>query len=592
MDKKRSLRTPKYSKQKPRFTVPSNMKQRINALLGAGVVLGGLYGLIKDPIAVHAHSNNQSTTRDSSYAYTLGIASDNAFIKVNGQNIKIDPNSFVIISADGAHAFDENGNLLRGTIDQKDFKELIPLTEEQMNQFTVYQVIANSRVNVRSSPEITDTNKISTVPSYDFVLGLSKETPEYDGEWIPTLSVNGDAIYDGYIREDLLQERGLFEDLYDNSLETTSNLEITMMVDTSMDDNISLKLRASPEINNDNIILQIPNGSLVNVTGKTIEANDRNWSYVKYKTSKDNIVEGWVASNYLSSDLVRQPEIKTNASGSVTGIDISSMTPENLRNLLGQKIPENVNSEIIGNVNTSKVSGDINFVYIKLGASSYSQEDLQIIDYDKYIEQVKICEELGVPYGFYYYSTSKTIAEANMELECIKSRMENLKNEIDMQNNKMGMVIDIELHDKNDRQYHGIVEQQTEAKAALINGVQEQGISDNVLIYGPARVMRYDDDQIVNLQYLHSLLSNPNHVNFWLCSPITTNGNPSKHFKKDVQSIENQGFNIVAQQVVLDAKINGGIDINTIELDYMKELFNYEKDTLNTSIDSSRDNGR
>lgn len=217
-------------------------------------------------------------------------------------------------------------------------------------------------------------------------------------------------------------------------------------------------------------------------------------------------------------------------------------------------------------------------MYIKIGASGYGKGDFKITDYDNYIEQVKICEEFGIPYGFYYYSTSTNIEEAKMELNCLQERIEKLKEEIDLKNNTFGTVVDIELHSNKDRQYKGNIEQQTEAKASLINGILTQGISDNVLIYGPARVMRPDSDQIVNLRYLQSLLLYPENVGFWLCSPTSEIGNPSKKFEKDVQSIEEQGFPVVAQQVVLDSKIFGTIDINTMNLKHYEKLLNNSKE--------------
>ena len=434
MDKKRNLKKPNVSnskqKQKPKFIMPRYVKQKITIILTSGLLLSSLYN------TAQAKSAN---------VYTVGVPNHDATITVNGEDIKIDPNSFVIASETSALAYDESGNILKGVIDDTDFEKVFQLTESQMSNYNVYQVISESGVNVRSSGEIQDGNIISTVPSLDYVLGYATDTPEYDGEWVSTLSINGNEIHNGYIREDNIKEVGSFEDIYnrdDVSLQDTEkmmivntsqdggislnlrsmpetsnkeniltkipngstvkiigeninsdnrnwsriiyettdgntfegwvatnyltsnivkqqvqevkqndiqNTENRMQVNTSQDGNIDLNLRSTPETSNkENILTKIPNGSFVKVIGETIQSGNRNWSQVVYESADGNIFEGWVATNYLTSTLVEQPteQIQTNKSGSITGIDISSMSPEELRELLQNGIPNSVKANI------------------------------------------------------------------------------------------------------------------------------------------------------------------------------------------------------------------------------------------------------
>ncbi|MBQ2835755.1 MAG: hypothetical protein IJE68_02845 [Clostridia bacterium] len=556
-------------KRKPIFKMSKKTKTKIKVLLAtAAIVVGG----VETARNVYATSNNNKF--DTEKTFVIGIANDNAEIKDDGQRYKIDSNSFVIVSETDALAYDENGNIQKGQV-SGDIEQVFTMTEDEMSKYNIYQVISKEGVNVREEGTIEDNNIISTVAYQDYVLGYPENKDENDVKWISTLSVNGDNIYKGYIREDLIQEVGKFNLIYENAN------EILMKVDTSKDGNVNLNLRTQPEdFDKRAIMTTIPNGSIVRKIDQTISENSREWSYIEYETQDGYKLKGWVASEYLTSYFNQERaekveenaiNIKTNETGNVTGIDISSISPNALRELLQNGIPENVATNY-GSIDTSRFAGNINFAYIKLGASPYGKGDFEPVEYDSYKEQVKVCEQMGVPYGFYYYSTSTTIEEANIELENITHKIKDLREEVDMKNNKLEIVVDIELSGKNDRQYQGDIEEQTRAKATLINGIQEAGLSNNVLIYGPMRVMRPDLDQIISLSDLHSMLSNPNNVDLWLCTPANPDGQISSNFENEKAYGKQQGFDTVVSQVVLDGNVVGKIDINNMNLEHYQSL--------------------
>lgn len=596
----KSPRKEHQRKKSQKYKMSKQYREQINAIIGAGfIVLGGLYGTLAGSLPVEA-SSDQPVPEQTNFKelYTIGIANENAEITVDGKNYKIDDSSFVIVSEDTALAYDESGNLLKGYISDDDFKEVIKMTEEEMANYNIYQVAVGNGVNVRSSEEILDNNIISTVPYLDYVLGYTTNTSTNDVEWVSTLSVNGDNIYDGYIRGDLIRDVGTFDTIEGKVEENTSTIEYIMIVDTSRDGNIGLNLRAQPDTSTkENILAKIPDGATVHILGQTITSGDREWTQIEYETPNGQKLQGWVAKNYLISNIEEQQiaqtqenvkEINTNSTGKVTGIDISGISPNILRQILQNGIPEEVTTTY-GDVNTSQIAGEINFVYIKLGASPYGKGEFKPLNYNEYEEQVKVCEEFGIPYGFYYYSTSKTVEEANIELECIEQKIESLRQKIDMKNNKLEIVVDVELAGTNDRQYKGDIKEQTEAKATLINGIQEKGLSDNVLIYGPNRVMSSNSDQIINLQYLHSILSNSDNVALWLCSPYSTNGNPNKNLENDIAYAEEQGFSVAVCQVVLDGTVIGKIDINNMNSEHFDKLLNYEKSQSEVIKDQEND---
>ena len=566
----------KANNRKPLFKMSPKTKRKINAILATGMILTSGFQIAANALSAPPMKQEKQ--------YIIAIANNNAQITIDGQEHKIDPNSFVIVSDNNALAYDENGNILRGFIDNEDFTEIKTMTENEMSNYNIYQISTDSEVNVRATAGIEDNNIISTVQAQDYVLGYSQETPEYDDEWISTLSVNGNNIYEGYIREDLIQELGSFELIYDTSVQDLKNI---MKVDTSKDGNIALNLRTTPETYEKLYIMTtIPDGSTVQKTGQ----NYNNWTQIEYETADGSKLTGWVASEYLTpyfseseiakfSPVISQTPViqqeenqeKSQENSTVTGIDISTISPDELRELFQNGIPDQV-STTYGYVDTSQISGDINFAYIKLGASPYGNGEFAPVDYDFYKEQVKVCEEFGIPYGFYYYSTSTTVDEAKIELQHIKQKIFDLKQNINIKNNKLEIVVDIELAGSDDRQYQGDISEQTEAKATLINGIQNEGLSDNVLIYGPNRVMKPDSDQIIDLSYLNSILSNPDNVALWMCSPTSRDGQLPSNLERDEAYAKEQGFSTVVHQVVLDSTVIGQIDINTMDLEHFEEL--------------------
>lgn len=599
---KKKIKKPRiYNSQLEKLKKENHIRDNIKPIFKMSKKTKAIITLIASiPITIQigidtfAIANAEKTTPTEEF--TICISGDNATITNGKQRRKIDPNSFVIVSGNEALAYDENGNIQKGKV-TGGIEEVCTMTEEQMSKYNIYQVTSQDGVNVRSTGAIEDNNIISTAGYQDYVLGYSTTTEEHDGEWISTLSVSGENLYEGYIREDLIQEVGNFNLIYDNAN------EILMKVDTSKDGNANLNLRSKPgELDKMFIMSTIPNGSIVRLIEQKTSEDNRSWSYIEYESTDGNKTKGWVVSDYLTPHYTPEQRKENtgnysgiiNSTGNVTGIDVSSISPNELRQLLKSGIPDSV-STTYGRVDTTQLAGDINFVYIKLGASPYGKGEFKPFDYDLYKEQVKICEEMGIPYGFYYYSTSTTVEEANIELENIKQKIHDLQEEVDMKNNKLEMVVDIELSGKDDRQYRGNIQEQTRAKASLINGIQEAGLSDNVLIYGPMRVMKPDLDQIISLPDLHSMLSNPDDVNLWLCSPTSKDGQVSSKSNDEKEYAEQQGFDVVATQVVLDGNVNGRIDINNMDFDHYTRMMEYSAEASyeeNVSEQNNEDDGR
>lgn len=604
---KKTIKSYQKRNSPPKYTMPKEAKRQIFALIAAGFfTVAGLSYLVRD--AKTESISSKPLTHSTSFQknnlkaqtlefiepevekhYTIGIANYDAEITINGKSYPIG-DSFVISSEDESIVSDVHGNFLKGQLDFESFSHATQLTEKQMANFNFYQVVSDSPANVRASGEISNDNVISTVNPGDYVLAYKAETPQYDGEWLPTLSIYDGNLYAGYMREDIIKEVGTVEAVNYRTEQNMENIENNLMVDTSKDDYIPLKLRTEP---GQEVITEIPYGSFVQLLGETQQYANKSWDLVNYQTPDGNQYKGWVASKYLTNEVVQEQPgpkvvngVRLNSTGNVTGIDVSTLSPNALREVLQNGISDYTRS-VHGTFDTSQLAGDIGYVYIKIGASTFGTGDLKTIDYNNYIEQVAICEELGVPYGFYYYSTAITVEEANMELNCIQDRIEGLRQCYDMKHNLLEIAVDVELYDSSDRQYRGNIIEQTEAKAALINGIQELNLSDNVLIYGPGRVMQPDLDQIFDLDYLSTLLDNPEAVKLWQCSLMDRNGNMKSNLSKYISYAENHGFNTTMCQSGLDLyvesnhKLVGLIDINNMDVEHYQELVSRQKEKQN-----------
>lgn len=418
------------------------------------------------------------------------------------------------------------------------------------------------------------------------------------GEIAIVCDTNGDILEGEISRRD-----------YDGMLHITSKemsqYDIRRVVSQS-----SANVRSSGEIRDDNIISAVPSGDYVLAKRATTpEADDKEWLSVLV-VDGDNINEGYMREDVISEivysvsekndseEIIDLGDIKTNNLGTVTGIDISSSMPSSqLRELLQNGIPSNVESSF-GNYDTSNLAGEINYVYIKIGASGYGKGKINPLEYDAYIGQVEVCEELGIPYGFYYYSTAITEQEAQEELECIEQRIKDLRQRYNLKYNMLEIALDVELHGENDRQYKGDIKEQTRAKAEILNGIIERGLSDNVLLYSSRRTITPNGDQIIDLEYLMSKLSYPEKVSLWQSSLMHQNGEMKDSLQETIDYAESYGMSNVVCQLVLDTKGEkiGDCDINSMEIEHFlkltksrqaNEIFVEQSDSVKTDAEES-----
>ena len=550
------------------------LRRRIRALSGVGIIGWGAAG------GIVAYENLSEQT------YSIVEVSSNqnkeAVINALGNTYRLAESSFALVQGkiqDGenfVYAFDRSGNILEGTVDGEFLTEILVMSEQELSKYEIiYQVMLEQGASVRTSASAGIDNVSYTANYGDYVLG----TTTSDNEWVRVLGTNGEDVFQGYIDE---QDLELVSSISDKE-QLSFYGENARTVNTSEADYNDLNLRMSPDMGK-NVITKIPHGSVVCIIGETVTNDSRKWTEVEYIDTAGTRLKGWVATEYLK-EFELEEQVKTenihnieiNASGNVTGIDISGMSPEYLRELLQKGIPESVTTEAYGKTDVTQMAGNINFVFIKLGNSGYGKGELIIPDYSGYEEQVKVCEELGVPYGFYYYSTSINEKEAKKEADYIIQAIEELRENYDLKYNIMPPVVDVELKGKKDRQYGKDV---SDAKAHIIKRIQEEGISEDVLIYAPGRVMDPEDsDRLINLDRIKEKISNPDSLAVWLCAPTKSNGENTSRTQKYYDLIEKQFVvNVVKRQRALDATAGSGkgydklMDVNNMKIRYYTKL--------------------
>lgn len=586
---------------------------------------------------------------------------------------------------------DSNGENVVGQTERRYLEEVQKVDKDKMEEYnTVYTVVPDSGVNIRNSAEVSDRNKIGAIESGEQVLGAARiAVSDNEFLWIPVMYINEEEILEGYIRSDLLRENGEIENVYIVSEKEDEsndrNNKIPMIVDTSKESSVDLKLRRETTLDKYNIITEIPNGTVIYAIGSNIRNNDAiDWREVEYTDEDGNIYIGWVSNAFLKEydvvekvvDTAKEGKVNLNVrrdpgvdypkvaeiehgtvlkipkanfeelqevdgvnwvqvtlsdgtsgyvsceylkdvekekedenidstevakevidnrvvskSGNVVGIDVAEgVSPAKLEELLtDKKVIGDETPRIVSYTNgqpnyrnayTSDISGNINFVYIKVGASGYG--NFVTLLNDNYLDQAAVCERLGIPYGFYYYSTCINNDEAKVEADAINRALDSVESR---KYNLLPLAIDVELASGNtDRQWGKDV---TEAKAYLANLVEPtQG---KTILYGGGRsISSASSECILDVDRYNSLLES-GESKVWLATPRNSDGGLDDKTQSYISTLSTDS-DIVIRQTLLDARVNdAGVDINTIDDDEYKKMIQKQGNEIQEIARSGED---
>ena len=513
---------------------------------------------------------------------------------VDGKYLEVSPNSIVFVQEDKIKPGNKKNDvivltedgLVEGKMEGQYLKQApYQLTKEAKEKYkNTYMVEAETGASLMSTPETASSNENTIMQIFpgEYVLGASLEKKDQNGNSVIEVAYfNENGMSYGFMEKDLLKGIDIVEEKQEETIK-----ENLMRVETQ--NGVGLNCRSSAEIKENNIMEKIPSGAIVSLTGKDKKDGQRTWVEIEYQNENGNIVTGWVDNSYLKEQKnehytpnITSKELKKiinsvelNNEGRVTGIDSLGIKTNQIEKLKNSGITENViKSDIFEgqNINISELNGNVNFVYLRIGGMGYGEE-FKTLDNSFCKEQVKKCEELGIPYGLYYYSTSITEKEANIEYENIVKDLESLG---DLKYNLLPFAIDVELggggNITRDRQYGHDV---TNAKSYLTNKLQNN-LGLDIMLYtsGNCTLSTTEKANILDLEEYHKLTGVEN---VWMPMPKQETGDIGRAYKDYLKKFP-ECMNLIIEQEVLDTTISNGakIDIDTISKEnYIKILQN------------------
>ncbi len=256
--------------------------------------------------------------------------------------------------------------------------------------------------------------------------------------------------------------------------------------------------------------------------------------------------------------------VRVNENGKVVGIDVSQyLSAQDLRRILTTDgLPSRVYDEKGTEHNIEDLSGKVDYVIIKIGARSF-QEDGHIVDVgDEYIKQARVCEELGIPYGFYFYSAAISEGEATEEVELVKHQIEVLQDSSSTEYFMLPVFVDVEQQ-KGSRLSGKDV---TDIAAHWINTAEEE-LGRSILLYTGGRDAA-GPEKIVDIKRLNSQLNN-GPARIWTTGPRTPDGRSVGPISQSyINTIVAEGGDIVMIQAILD-QTNPEVGLPKTDVDIM-----------------------
>ena len=195
-----------------------------------------------------------------------------------------------------------DGDLIEGITpkDYIDMEHSLKLDEDDDRLKYTYEVTGADVVNLRDSTLFEPSSVIGTINEGDLVIGGDRVVAkDNDFMWIPVIYIDEEGnLAKAFIGNDYLTMLGEI-DLVKEDTDTK-----TMKVHTDGGD---LNLRSETELDESNIIVTIPNNSIViKLPEKEKVANSYKWTKIRYTDSEGNTFEGYVVDNYIrEAELVK-----------------------------------------------------------------------------------------------------------------------------------------------------------------------------------------------------------------------------------------------------------------------------------------------
>lgn len=567
---------------------------------------------------------------DDSEVITVYQKNDNGYVPLSNIYQEDVSNYTVILSEDTffdslqemkfVSLISEEGNIINGYIspehiDQDNKKSI---EEIKKGDFVTNISIVTSPQGAIVSKEAKKSSQESSQKTLDtgsFVLSSGIEKTTIDGKkWKEIIYYENNNIKTGYVSSDVILD--VENKDFENARTEVAVSELNFRNGPSVQDESIAKLNAGDKI----IIVE-------NMPSKKMEKND--WVYAACKVG-DEIKLGWCAINekglngitatyvketsQISTQTLPESEPQhgisdlvniTNSNSTKRTIDIFSegevegyvgldinpgngMTPELLRKILSGEesnytIAYNEKGERItaGYLETTGKFKQPDYIYIKLDATGWGDKfDIVHKTDEKYFKNLKgfvqVCEEFGVPFGFYYYSQSITVDEAKQEESYIVDTLFRRLNIEQYNCHVLPFAYDVENETERYATFMKKYESRKEGKIEFTN-LKNDAMNRlrNLLDY---EVVLYTNHNMLKNFFIYDNLDEQN-KNLWMVDPTNAH---SKDFESliPLENIENR-------QLVLDTRIDGVlVDINFMCSDVFEK---YKGDINKRSQDFSFD---
>lgn len=559
-----------YKKQNKKKYKPN--KRTIAYILAASLGVAGLAEYYKNSV------NYATTSSDKKIAVlnedgTVKDEIEGSIIAING-GINLETYEIVYISPEGE---EKTGRILKSALDGIKTSRIHNSVLEDYNK--IYKISEDTNF-YKNKKDITE---YQVIPAETMVLGKEENNPEIG--FLNVYYFDEEGYQKGQVETKYLEELGNFENYSQKYMSLGKILEkkvISQSVEIRKEKNFESEIKGN-----------INEASKIIVHNNKREENGELWSYIE----TDDGTKGWIPTDYIvglndeiltnnpeeksvedsnnndeiveiennksEKRIIKNPETKEYyGKKAIVGIDVSGMSGNDLRNMLQNK--KGISKKTKRNnkeVDTSNLAGKINYVIIRVGYSGYGKGDIKVKEDENYLEQIKVCEELGVPYGLYHYSTAITLEELEKEKEQNRKSIEKAKKEGKLNNFLLGITYDFEFAKP------GVDRTENIDRTQIVS----ECVKDGNTIYVAGNLIGKD----IHLDEVRDTTEEK--PNIWL--PVSTDKNCNIHnvSMKHIKKIQKDA-NIVMLQVVLDAEDK--YDINVMDPQYYNKLIreNTDKD--------------
>lgn len=496
----------------------------------------------------------------------------------------------------GAETCKENSEVWKPIVTVKNGKteigyvetSTLTVLEEDSKENTILKV-NTEKLNLRSGPHISDETYITTMKEGTRLIQINDEETKSESNWVYVIYKNeqGDAII-GYASnggEEQYLKTVQEAEVSLNSIE--EEIKEEEKIKGTVEGKKYIKLKTDPISKAETMVEMEPGTSVYKVEEDTggfvkVVLESGITGYVKEKNFKPK--EEIEAEKEIKEE--NKEEIKYGTLRNLTihdegnlkgyvGIDVTNdeYNPEQLRALLSGE--DGIYSEYL---DKDYIKPD--YVYLRAGSTGFGS-DFKVIDKETRIKEVselmKVCNEMKVPFGLYYYSQGTSKEEMLEELNQID---EIVKEAGDLEYHVLPLNFDAEdvgVHNGQNmytRIYHYAQENGKSAYTDLakfwINEAKSRGYETSTYIAWSAF------DTLINFNEFYDVLSE----DCWFVDPPKYDTHSKYIVNNDLTNMIN------CRQIHLDVKTKNGrtVDIDFMNKDYFKKHFDKAKENEEKKI--------